>query len=212
MPEGTQLTVFLVAAAVLLITPGPAVLYIVTRSIDQGRTAGVVSVLGIATGTMVHVGAAALGISVILVASALAFSVLKYLGAAYLIYLGIRRILNSNQLQQAAPIRRRALREIFLEGVVVNLLNPKTALFLFAFLPQFVDPARGPASTQVLLLGMILVGMGLASDGLYALTAGTLGHRLRGSLRFVQAQRYLAGGVYLALGVATAVSGATSRK
>jgi threonine/homoserine/homoserine lactone efflux protein len=203
-----MLTLFLIAAVILLATPGPAVLYIVARSIDQGRTAGLVSTLGIGTGTLVHVAAAALGISALLVTSALAFDVVRYLGAAYLVFLGVRRLADRGAVEAPREASgRRSLRRIYSEGVVVNVLNPKTALFLFAFLPQFVDPSRGSAAAQVLLLGGLFVALGILSDGLWALLAGTLGGWLKGNLRYVRAQRYVAGGTFIALGLATALAG-----
>ncbi len=207
MPELSTFTIFVVATSVLLLTPGPAVLYIVTRSIDQGRVAGIVSTLGIAVGTLFHVAAAAFGISALLVSSALLFNFVKYLGAAYLIYLGIRKLLVRKELQSIQKERCRELPQIFYQGVLVNLLNPKTALFFFAFLPQFVDPAKGAVSGQILFLGVTFVVMGLFSDGLYALLAGSLGKWLRSNLRFLRAQRYFAGMVYIALGAVTALSG-----
>ena len=207
MPELSTFTIFVVATSVLLLTPGPAVLYIVTRSIDQGRVAGIVSTLGIAVGTLFHVAAAAFGVSALLVSSVLLFNFVKYLGAAYLIYLGIRKLLVREELQSIQKERRRELSQIFYQGVLVNLLNPKTALFFFAFLPQFVDPAKGAVSGQILFLGATFVVMGLFSDGLYALLAGSLGKWLRSNLRFLRAQRYFAGMVYIALGAVTALSG-----
>ncbi len=207
MPELSTFTIFVVATSVLLLTPGPAVLYIVTRSIDQGRVAGIVSTLGIAVGTLFHVAAAAFGISALLVSSALLFNFVKYLGAAYLIYLGIRKLLVREELQSIQKERRRELSQIFYQGVLVNLLNPKTALFFFAFLPQFVDASRGSVTMQILFLGAIFVIMGLLSDCLYALLAGSLGKWLRSNLRFLRAQRYFAGMVYIALGAVTALSG-----
>lgn len=207
MPEMPILTLFVVAALALLITPGPSVLYIVARSIDQGRMAGLVSILGIHVGTLCHVAAAALGLSALLMSSALAFGVVKYLGAGYLIYLGLRKLLVREKTSQPEVVGQRKLTHIFYQGMVVNLLNPKTALFFFAFLPQFVEPAKGAVAGQILLLGLIFVVLGIFSDGMYALLAGTVGHWLRGNLRFLRAQRYFAGSVYIGLGVATALSG-----
>ncbi len=212
MPELSTFTIFVVATSVLLLTPGPAVLYIVTRSIDQGRVAGIVSTLGIAVGTLFHVAAAAFGISALLVSSVLLFNFVKYLGAAYLIYLGIRKLLVREELQSIQKEESRKLFQIFYQGTLVNLLNPKTALFFFAFLPQFVDSSRGSATVQILFLGATLVIMGLLSDGLYAWFAGSLAKGLRSNLRFLRAQRYFAGMVYIALGAATALSGAYKNK
>ncbi len=211
MPDWPTFVLFLIAAFLLLITPGPAVLYIVARSIDQGRLAGIVSVLGIAVGALVHVAAAALGLSALLVSSALTFTVVKYLGAIYLIYLGIRKLLSREEVQHSAKTAPRRLARIFFDGILVNLLNPKTALFFFAFLPQFIDPGRGLVAAQVLLLGLIFVGMAIISDGLYALLAGTLGKWLKGNLQFLRGQRYFAGFVYITLGITAALAD-TGRK
>lgn len=211
MPEPSTLTLFIVAALALLVTPGPAVLYIVARSIEQGPVAGIVSTLGIATGSLFHIAAAALGVSAVLASSALAFNLLKYLGAAYLIYLGVRKFINREQPRKQL-IRRSTLARIFSQGVLVNLLNPKTALFFLAFLPQFIDPAKGAAVFQMVLLGIIFVALGIASDGLYALLAGTAGNWLRGRARLFHAQRYLTGGVFIALGAMTALAGSEKTK
>ena len=210
MPELSKLHFFLVAALILLVTPGPAVLYIVAQSIEQGRTAGVVSTLGIAVGTLFHVAAAALGVSVLLVTSAVAFNVLKYVGAAYLIYLGVRTILGSEAVTRTDTGEKKHSR-IFYQGVVVNVLNPKTALFFFAFLPQFVDISRGSVGLQVLALGIIFVMMGICSDGVWALLAGTVGNWLRRHARVFRAQRYFAGSVLIALGVVTALSSSSKK-
>jgi threonine/homoserine/homoserine lactone efflux protein len=209
MPDSSTLTLFVAASLALLITPGPAVIYIVARSIDQGRLAGIVSVLGISTGALLHVAAAALGISALLLSSALAFTAVKYLGAAYLIYLGIRTLLRPDHAApDAGPPAQRELSRIYAQGVVVNALNPKAALFFFAFLPQFVNPALATSVTaQILLLGCLFVVLGFCSDGVYALLAGSLGHWLRHNLRFMSIQRYLSSSIYIALGIGTALSG-----
>jgi threonine/homoserine/homoserine lactone efflux protein len=206
LPDWSGLGLFVVAALVLLITPGPAVLYIVTRSIDQGRRAGLVSMLGVHVGTLVHVAAAAVGLSAVLVASATAFTAVKWLGAAYLVYLGVRRILDRTVTGSVASGRSRRLRRAFLDGVVVNTLNPKTALFFLAFLPQFVDLSRGRAGAQILGLGLLFVLLGTLTDGAYALGAGTAARWLRGRPRFLAGERWVSGGVYIGLGVVAAVS------
>lgn len=207
MLDGSNLTVFIIAAVVLLLIPGPAVLYIVARSIEQGRVAGIVSALGIQTGTLFHVVAAALGLSAILVTSALAFQVVKYLGAGYLIFLGVRTLLDKQHDTRLATPKRQPLSRIYTQGVVVNVLNPKTALFFFAFLPQFVDPARGSVALQILMLGFIFVGLAICSDGTYALLSGTMGEWLRTNTGFWRGQRFFSGSVYILLGVTTALSG-----
>ncbi len=207
MFETSTLFVFVAAAVVLLVTPGPAVLYIITRSVDQGRLAGIVSVLGIGVGTLFHVFAAALGISAILVSSALAFDIVKYLGAAYLIYLGVRKLLAKDSALLPDQIQKHSLGRIFYQGMVVNILNPKLALFFFAFLPQFVDPARGSVPVQMLILGLMLTTLGLLSDGTYAILAGTAGKWLRGSRQFLRIQKYVTGVVYIGLGLTAAFAG-----
>src|SRR6266850_263750 len=203
---GPGLGLFVVAALLLLITPGPAVLYIVTRSMDQGRRAGLVSMLGVHAGTLVHIAAAAAGLSALLMASATAFSLVKYLGAAYLVYLGVRRLRD----RAAATAERPPavlLRRAFVDGFVVNLLNPKTGLFFLAFLPQFVDVARGGVGAQILVLGLVFVGLGLVTDGLYALGAGTAAAWLRSSQRFLASERWISGSMYIGLGVAATFAG-----
>ena len=201
-----NLPIFLLAALILLLTPGPAVLYIVARSLDQGRLAGFVSVLSIEVGNSVHVLAATVGLSAILVSSAFAFSIVKYLGATYLIYLGLRRLLTREDPHQPITFQRQSLRRIFRQGVLVAILNPRTALFFFAFLPQFVDPSRGPVTLQLLSLGCMFVLMAILTDGLYALLAGTAGQWLKGSRVFRRAERYVVGSVYIGLGVTAALA------
>jgi threonine/homoserine/homoserine lactone efflux protein len=211
LPDLASLGLFIAAALVLLITPGPAVLYVVARSIDQGRRAGLVSMLGVHAGTLVHVAAAAAGLSALLAASAMAFSVVKYLGAAYLVFLGVRRLLDRRTSVTSRRPERRHLRRAFLDGVVVNVLNPKTALFFLAFLPQFVMTARGDVGAQVLGLGLLFVGLGVITDGLYAVGAGTAAHWLRGNPQFARRERWVSGSMYIGLGVAAAFS-STHRK
>jgi threonine/homoserine/homoserine lactone efflux protein len=207
MIEPSQLTLFLGASLALLLVPGPAVLYITARSANQGRLAGLVSVLAIETANFLQAVAATLGLSAILLSSALAFDVVKYLGAAYLIYLGLRKLLVPEEAAGAGPIKAESLTSIYWQGFAINLLNPKTALFFFAFLPQFVNPERGNVTAQTLLLGVIFVGMAIVTDSLYALLASSLANRLRGSLHFQKGQRYFAGLVYVGLGITTALTG-----
>lgn len=200
------MVLFIAAALVLLLTPGPAVLYIVARSIEQGRRAGLVSMLGVHVGTLVHVAAAAVGLSAVLAASATAFTIVKYVGAAYLVYLGVRRIVDRRSVVTAERGSERRLRRAFVDGVVVNVLNPKTALFFLAFLPQFVDVARGAVAAQILGLGVLFVALGVLTDGAYALTAGTAAQWLRARPRFLASERWISGGMYIGLGVAAVVS------
>ncbi|MEL6149416.1 MAG: LysE family translocator [Chloroflexota bacterium] len=213
MVDAVSLQVFALASLALVVIPGPAVLYIVARSLNQGRMAGIVSVLGISVGAFVHVCAAALGLSAILMSSAVAFTVVKYLGAAYLIYLGVRTLLapNKSVTDDAMEIDTRTHWRVFREGAVVNILNPKTALFFFAFLPQFVNPTGSAIATQIVVLGLIFVVIALVSDSVYAVAAGTLGGWLRRSRRFWDIQKFVAGGTYIVLGVATAALGSDNK-
>lgn len=212
MPDPSALAVFVAASLALLITPGPAVLYIVARSLDGGRLAGLVATLGISAGTLVHVGAAAVGVSAILVTSALAFSVMKYAGAAYLVYLGVRKLLERDAPEALEIDRTGDHGRLFRQGVVVSVLNPKNALFFFAFLPQFVDVERGAVAPQVLFLGALFVVLALITDGAWALLAGTARSWLRENLGWMHAQRIFAGSVLIGLGIATALSGSERQR
>ena len=210
MPDVTTYGLFVAASLALTLVPGPAVLYIVARSVEGGRPAGLASVLGIGAGGLVHVLFAAAGLSAVLASSSAAFAIVKWLGVAYLIYLGISRFLAPDEERATVELKREPLRRVFSQGVVVNVLNPKTALFFLAFLPQFVDPSGGSAAAQVALLGTTFVAIALLTDGLYALLSGTAADWLRRrneSPRFRRAGRYASGSVYVALGLATAVSG-----
>jgi threonine/homoserine/homoserine lactone efflux protein len=205
------LLVFVTGAAVLLMIPGPAITYIVSRNIGQRRAAGLVSVMGIVVGTLLHVVAATLGLSALLASSVFAFQFVKHLGAAYLIYLGIRTLRSDDShLLQASGGDRRLL-HIFAQGVLVNLLNPKTALFFLAFLPQFIDPSRGHATLQISQLGGLFALMGWCSDWVWAVLAGTVADRFRASARLRRAQRNLSGGTLIALGLGSAFSGAKTK-
>jgi threonine/homoserine/homoserine lactone efflux protein len=211
MPDPHTFLLFAGASIVLLVIPGPSVLYVVTRSVAQGRRAGAVSVLGVGLGNFSHAVAAAIGVSAIIASSAIAFTIVKYAGAAYLIYLGISALLARRQAPLAPPGRARTDRRLFWEGFLVDFLNPKVALFYLAFFPQFIDPAQGPIATQMLMLGAVFTSLGLLSDGGYALTAGALGSRLRRAGRAERLQR-ASGAIYLGLGVSAALAeGGTQR-
>jgi threonine/homoserine/homoserine lactone efflux protein len=214
LPTHSQLLFFVTTAAILLAIPGPAVLYIVGRSIGQGRNAGLVSALGIGVGTLIHTAAAAVGLSALLVSSATAFSVVKYLGAAYLVYLGVQRLRSKESLAAASDTSapRVTLARVFSQGIVVNVLNPKTALFLFAFLPQFIEPARGHVATQILSLGILFAAMGTTSDSLWALSSGSVAGWLRNNQRWMRNERYVSGGILISLGVVTAFAGSSAKK
>jgi threonine/homoserine/homoserine lactone efflux protein len=210
MIEGSQLSLFVVAALALLLVPGPAVLYITARSASQGRMAGLVSVLAIETANFAQAVAAALGLAAILYSSAMAFNVVKYLGAAYLIYLGVSKLFFSSGEETEDTVQRESLWRIYWQGFAINILNPKTALFFFAFLPQFVSPERGNSTAQSLLLGTIFVGLAVVTDSMYALIASSVAGQLKGSKGFQKGGRYFAGLIYIGLGITTALTG--SRK
>ncbi len=208
MPSTATFLLFSGAAMVLLAIPGPAVLYIVARSASQGTRAGLVSVAGIHVGTLFHVAAAVAGLSALVVASATAFTAVKLAGAAYLVYLGFRsfRELRRGTDPSGPPAEVRPLRRVFRDAVLVNVLNPKTAVFFLAFVPQFVDPSAGGATTQLLALSGLFILLGLVSDGAYALAAGWLGGRIAGTAVSRQRTRAAAGTAYIGLGLVTALA------
>jgi threonine/homoserine/homoserine lactone efflux protein len=205
MPGASTFALFSLAAIALAVVPGPAVAYIVTQSVDKGRRAGLFSALGVATGGSVHVAAATIGLSALIASSAAAFTVVKLVGAAYLIVVGIRRILARDQ-DAAVDTPPATMRQLYVQGVVVNVLNPKTALFFLAFLPQFVDPHGGSVSLQVALLGVVFVVIALASDVTYALLADALAGRIRRTGRGARVRRWATGSIFVALGVSAAVA------
>ena len=211
MPHLSQLALFVTGTAIIVAVPGPNILYLLARSIHQGRAAGLASMLGIEAATAIHICAATLGLTSVLLSSALAFSVIKYLGAAYLAYLGIRKLLAGEEAswQQIEP--ERELKGVFLQGFLVNLLNPKTALFFIAFLPQFVDTRSGSVPLQIVSFGVILVLLATSIELAYVLLASRLGGWLRVDQRSSRRWRYLAGGTYLGLGLATALAGGRDR-
>ena len=207
IPDPANLALFTVAALALLVVPGPAVLYVVARSIHQGRRAGLASVLGIHVGTLVHIAAATAGLSALVVSSSIAFTAVKIAGAVYLVGLGLWTLFSRTAEPEVALGGERNLRRAFTQGIVVNVLNPKTALFFLAFLPQFVDENASHPALQIAILGLLFALLGLITDSLWALAAGTAGGLLRRSRRFVKTQRYVTGTVYIGLGVATALAG-----
>ncbi|MGB8003601.1 MAG: LysE family translocator [Gaiellaceae bacterium] len=201
-PDATSLWLFSLAALALLAIPGPSVLYIVTQSAERGRRVGLAAVAGVHLGSLVHVAAATAGLSALVVASSLAFNAVKYGGAAYLVYLGVRKLLERDRAEDVET-EPEPLRQALVRGIVVNVLNPKTALFFLAFLPQFIDADRGGVWSQALVLGFVFVGLGLISDSLYALAAGTVGGLIRRRRKLV---RYGSGVVYITLGAAAALA------
>jgi len=207
VPSLSTYALFIATALALLAIPGPAVLYVVSRSIDQGRRAGLVSVLGITTGTIVLIVAAAVGLASLVLASQVAFDVVRYAGAAYLIFLGVRRLLTRGAEEALDGQTPHSLRRIYTQGVIVNLLNPKTIVFIFAFIPQFVDVEQGHVGVQILVLGLTFATLGLMSDSLYAVAAGTVADRLRDSPAVARFERWFGGSILIGLGVAAALVG-----
>lgn len=208
MPEASTFILFVAAALTLLLVPGPAVIYVVARSVEGGRLTGLVSVLGVELGTLLHVVFAAAGLSAIVVSSAAAFSVVKWLGAAYLVWLGLRQILGRDSGNEALPSGGGENRfRVFSQSVLVQVLNPKVALFFLAFLPQFTDPARGSIAAQTLVLGAVFFAIALAMDLIYALVASAISGRLRWGAETAKRRERLTGAIYLALGVVAAVAG-----
>jgi threonine/homoserine/homoserine lactone efflux protein len=211
MPGWSTLSLFITAALVLVFMPGPNTLYVVARSVQQGRWAGFVSSLGIQAGSLFHIAAAAFGVSALLLSSALAFSAVKYAGAVYLIYLGVKTLLTREKITETKTVEEKSLSRAFYQGVLVSLFNPKAALFFFAFLPQFVDAGRGSVPIQIMFLGAIVVVLGALSDSTYALLAGSAGNLLRGNPKLLRAQRYFAGSVYIGLGAMAALTGSVKK-
>jgi len=200
MPDPSTLLLFVGTSLALLAVPGPAVIYVVTRSVDQGRRAGMISVLGVETATFAYALAAAVGLTGLIAASELGFTIVKYAGAAYLVYLGVRKLLERDEAPGAVADGRSRL---YLKGVLVQALNPKIAVFFLAFLPQFADSALG-----LLVLGTIFTLLAVLSDGAYVLLAGGVAGRLRANRRVLAK---LSGGIYIGLGITAALSGGHAR-
>jgi threonine/homoserine/homoserine lactone efflux protein len=205
VPSATTFALFSAAALALIVVPGPAVTYVVTQSLDKGRSAGLVSALGIAGGGLVHVAAATAGLSALIASSASAFTVVKLAGAAYLIAIGLWRLAGRGEGEAGGPEPMRT-RRLFWQGALVNVLNPKTALFFLAFLPQFVDPDRGSVALQAAVLGAFFVVLAVVSDSTYAVVTAALAGRIRESERARQIRRYVSGTIFVALGVTAAAA------
>jgi threonine/homoserine/homoserine lactone efflux protein len=206
MPELETLWLFAIASAALVAIPGPAVLYIVTRGVAHGRRGALLSMLGIEAGNLVQVLAATAGLAAVVASSATGFSIVKYVGAAYLVLLGIRALREGGAVLSGTPPARRSDRRLFTEGLLVGTLNPKLAVFLLAFLPQFIDPAAGPVWLQTLVLGTLFNLIAMVGDTLFALAAGTAGARLRARLASPRGLMRAAGVVYIGLGVSAALA------
>jgi threonine/homoserine/homoserine lactone efflux protein len=207
---GPMLAAFLAASFVLAVTPGPGVVYIVARTLAQGRGAGLASVAGVAAGNLCNALGAALGLAALFAVSSLAFSVVKYAGAAYLVYLGIKALRRPATIAAPGEFAPPEKRRIARDGFLVALLNPKTALFFAAFLPQFIDRAAGGAALQGALLGVVFVAVAACTDSAYVLAANLAGARLGKSRRFETVGRYAAAATYFGLGLFTAATGSRS--
>jgi threonine/homoserine/homoserine lactone efflux protein len=206
VPDPATLAFFALASITLIAIPGPNALYIAARSLSQGRAAGVASALGVEAGTLVHVAAAAAGLSALVASSDLAFDAIRYLGVAYLLLLGIRALRGSSggEVRPAGP---GSLRRAFAEGLLVNVLNPKVALFFLAFLPQFTDPGQGSVAAQTLALGALFFGIALAMDLIYALAASAIGARVPWGSDAARRRERITGAIYIVLGGLAAVAG-----
>ena len=205
MPSPATFGVFLATGLVLLAIPGPAVLYVVTRSIDHGRSAGIASVFGITTGTIVHVVLATVGLSSLVLASRVAFDGVRYVGAAYLVFLGVQRLLRRRSEDGVRARAVRTRRALYTQGLIVNLTNPKTIVFIFAFIPQFVDVGAGHVWLQIMALGLTFALLGFLSDTCYAVVAGSIADRLRGTQRIARIERWFGGTMLIALGLVAAL-------
>jgi threonine/homoserine/homoserine lactone efflux protein len=201
MPDTASLIVFMTATLALNLTPGPDMLYVIARSVGQGKQAGAISALGIGAGCLAHTFAAAFGLSALLMSSAVAYDFVKYAGASYLIYLGVRALMSKSQLDQQAELERASLSRIFYQGLITNVLNPKVALFFLAFLPQFAKADNGSIAWQIILLGFLFNFSGTLVNIIVALLGGQIGELIKQRPAFAQAQRWLTGGVFIALGV-----------
>jgi threonine/homoserine/homoserine lactone efflux protein len=208
LPDPAALTLFMVATIALNLTPGPDMLYVVANGVGRGRRAGVVSALGIGAGTVVHTVAAALGLSALVVSSAVSFEVIRYAGAVYLLFLGVQTLRHGVGPAKAGPAQGGSLAAVFRRGMITNVLNPKVALFFLAFLPQFVDPSRGSSVWQFLVLGMLFNTSGTLVNSGVALASGTVGQWFSGRSGASRLATYFSGSVFLALGLRLAVAGA----
>jgi threonine/homoserine/homoserine lactone efflux protein len=207
LPDSSHLLIFALACATLIVVPGPSVVYIVARTLGGGRRAGLISALGVEVGGMVHVAAAVIGVSAVIAASAELFTVVKVLGAAYLILMGLRALRHSSTMAEEAEAHEAppSTRRVFGQGVLVSALNPKTAIFFVAFLPQFADPARGPLAPQLALLGLIFIVIAWISDSMWAVVAGAAAHKLR-SPRGRRWTSRASGGAFVLLGAVAATA------
>lgn len=205
MPDLNSLMIFLLATLALNLTPGPDMLYVIARSVGQGKRAGIVSALGIGAGTLAHMLAVAFGLATLLASVPVAYEAIRYAGAAYLFYLGVRTLLSKSDLATDGRLPDDTPARIFRQGMITNVLNPKVAFFFLAFLPQFADPSRGPVFWQIIVLGLLFDISGTTVNSIVALFSGHLAERLRARRAFNRAQRLFTGGVFVALALRLAI-------
>ncbi|MCI0504549.1 MAG: LysE family translocator [Gammaproteobacteria bacterium] len=210
-PSWPLFSAFLFASVVLAVTPGPGVLYIVTRSLIQGRRSGLVSVAAVALGNLCNALAASIGLAALFAVSAVAFTVVKFAGALYLVYLGVRMLRTTQSEVPAAALHAAPLGRIFREGYIVALLNPKTTVFFAAFLPQCLSP-EAPPLYQTMAFGSLFAAIAAATDSVYALAAGAVAPVLARARDARRAGRYLGGSTFIGLGIFTILAGARSAK
>lgn len=205
LPAPSLLAVFLAATVALNISPGPDMLYVISRALEQGRRSGIVSALGIGAGTLVHTLITAIGLSAILLSFPMAYEIIRYAGAAYLLFLGLRTLTNLRAQRESASLSRQpnhtSLKTVFRQGVTTNVLNPKVALFFLAFLPQFVDNSKGLVAFQIVLLGLIFDTSGTTWNILVATVAGRASELLHKHTRISRIQKIIPGFILVALGI-----------
>jgi threonine/homoserine/homoserine lactone efflux protein len=206
MPAAETLLLFMAAALALNVTPGPSIVYVMSRSVAQGRTAGLVSALGLGTGSLVHAVAATLGLSALLAYSPLTYAAIKYLGAGYLVYLGVGLLRRGTVRFAHAMPAPLPLGRVYWQGVLTEILNPKVALFFLSFLPQFVDPARGSVGGQTLLFGLLFHVTGVPINMLVAVAGSAIAESFARNAPFERIRDWLAGAVLIGLGIRLALS------
>jgi threonine/homoserine/homoserine lactone efflux protein len=204
MPDINNIALFMLATITLNITPGPDMMYVITRSVSEGKKQGIVSALGISTGTIFHILAVSLGLSAFLLAVPTAYDIIKYAGAAYLVYIGIRVLFNKNKIEGDTAGDKKSIRSVFIQGVVTNVFNPKVALFFLAFLPQFADQS-GNIPLQVITLGILFNISGTIVNVIVALTASRLGKILKNKLNNSSLFKWISASVFIGLGIRLAL-------